>query len=512
MPLARIKKNAFLNAYGLPLILWLQFAVLIAIQARIYFNYNLAIIDSDQFFMWAGLKDYASGVFYEPRYYAQNYNTFFEALVAVPFYKMGLSPEQALPLATHLLFLFPIASTAIILYKNRHGWQAAMFLAFILSLNPSYFLLVAQPRGFVTGLFFCSFLLVSVYKPHHMMWLCLNTVLAVLAYFVNPNSFLFSVPVLVFLFNKNYNNKSYYFVTAFSLLSFFAFDFLFNSFYRQHPDYIKTGLSLGFSVTYFIENINHLDAVFAQLSPFREGQSIFLILFFFYLLLLLLRQRRTAFAIATLAFLLVVLLSFFLDKTRDGSTWAYLSYSRMFLAVPFVLAFMLSGTLVRKTEIPAMFVLAILLFVGIEWNKMPAHLQRHFDEKNWNALSLIKTKDALNGISVYAKKCKEKHADFFLISHSFWMYTALAYGGKAVQADFPDNMENYWDKRYWVREKYENMVLPDFMFLSSDFAIAEKLRGKGNYEVEDVDGYGLVMIHNNTMKIKDFAAIEHNMK
>lgn len=512
MPIARLKNNAFLNAYGLPLILCLQFAVLVIIQARIYLNYNLQFIDSDQFFMWAGLKDYATGLFYEPRYYAQNYNTFFEALVAVPFYKMGLPAYKALPLATHLLFIFPIASSVIILYRNRHGWQAAMFLAFILSLNPSYFLLIAQPRGFVTGLFFCSFFLVSVYKPQQMLWLSLNTVLAVLAYFVNPNSFLFSVPVLVFLFYKNYNNKTYYFVTAFSILSFFVFDYLFNAFYRAHPDYIKTGLSLKISVTYFLENINHLDAVFAQLSPFREGQSIFLILFFFYLLLLLLRQGRKAFAVASVSFLLVLLLSFFLDKTRDGSTWAYLSYSRMYLAIPFVFAFMLSGTIVRKTEIPAVFVLAILLFVGIEWTKMPSHLQKHFDEKNWNALSLIKTKNALEGISVYAKRCKEKKVNFFLISHSFWMYTALAYGGKAVEDDFPDNMENYWDKRYWVREKYENLVLPEFMFLSSDFAIAEKLKGKGAYEVENIDGYGLVMIHNNKMKLKDFAAIEHNMK
>lgn len=512
MPIAAIKKNVHVQNYGLQFMLLLQIAVLVAIQTRIYFQYNLNWIDSDQFFMWAGLKDYADGVFHEPRYYAQNYNTFFEALVAVPFYKLALPAYQALPLATHLLFLFPILSTVLILYRNRHGWQAVLFLAFILSLNPSYFLLNAQPRGFVTGLFFCSFFLVSVYKPQHKTWLFVNTVLAVLAYFVNPNSFLYAAPVLVYLWYRNLSNKSYYYITAFALPSYFLFDFIFNAFYRAHPDYIKTGLSLGFSAKYFLENISQLDLRFAQLTPFTEGRSIFLILFFVYTLLLLLRQRRHGYAIAALTFLLILLLSFFLDKTLDGSTWVYLSYSRMYLAIPLVLAFMLSGTLVRKTEVPTIFAIAVLIYVALEWNSTPKKLERHFDEKNWNALSLVKTKDALNGINVYADKCKEHNCKFFLISHSFWMYTALAYGGKAVVDDFPDNMENYWDKRYWVREEFENKVLPEFMFLSSDFAIADKLKGKGDFEIESSDGYGLIKVLNNTMTMKDFAALEHNLK
>lgn len=512
MQIATIKKNVYVQNYGLQVMLLLQIAVLVSIQTRIYFLYNLNWIDSDQFFMWAGLKDYAAGVFHEPRYYAQNYNTFFEALVAVPFYKLGMPAYKALPLATHLLFLFPILSTVVILYKNRHGWQAVLFLAFILSLNPSYFLLNAQPRGFVTGLFFCSFLLVSVYKPQHKTWLFVNTVLAVLAYFVNPNSFLYAAPVLLFLWYKNAANKSYYYITAAALASYFLFDFTFNAFYRAHPDYIKTGLSLGFSVRYFLENINQFDLRFAQLSPFTEGRSTYLILFFVYVLLLLLRQRRKAYALAALAFVLVLLFSFFLDKTLDGSDWVYLSYSRMYLAIPLVLAFMLSGTLVKKTEVPAVFAIAVLIYVAIEWNSTPKKLERHFDEKNWNALSLVKTKDALNGITVYSEKCKEHDCKFFLISHSFWMYAALAYGGKAVDDAFPDNMENYWDKRYWVREEFENKVLPEFMFLSSDFAIAEKLTGKGDFEIENIDGYGLVKVRNNKMTLKDFSELEHHLQ
>lgn len=493
-------------------VLAIQVLALFCLLVKMYFSFNVNWVDTDQFLMWEGLSDFASGNFYEPRYYAQDYNTFLEPLLALPFYKLGMPVYYALPLATHILFVVPIIATVFIFLHYKKGWQAVIFMSLILAMNPSYFLLNTQPRGFVTGLFFCSFLLVSVFEPQRYGWLATNMLLAALAFFVNPNSILYSIPLALFVLLKTYQNKSIYIVALAALPTFWLFDNWFNGFYRTHPEYIKTGLSLGFSWKYFLENLHQLDSVFAQLSPFREGNSLFLILFFFYLLLLLLRQRKSQAIIAVLLFLLVLLVSFSLGKTLDGSTWAYLSYSRMYLAIPFVLAFMLSQTKLKKGAVPGIVAVVIIGWVIAGWTELDARLNKHFDDKNWNALGLIKTKDALNAMEVYAQKCKEHQQQFLLVSHSFWLNTGLAYGGKALLTWYPKTMENYWDKRYWVRQKYENRVLPEFMMISSDFAIAEKLKGKGDFEIEDVDGYGLVLIKKNTMTLGDFSMLEHQLK
>jgi hypothetical protein len=53
--------------------------------------------------MWIGAADYAKGLFYEPRFYGQDYNTFLESLFALPYLYAGLPAYKALPMATHTL-------------------------------------------------------------------------------------------------------------------------------------------------------------------------------------------------------------------------------------------------------------------------------------------------------------------------------------------------------------------------------------------------------------------------
>ena len=90
------------------LFVFILLLALIVLNRILIFNSANQYVDSDQPFQWQGTKDYSEGKFYEPRFYGQNYNTFLEALVAVPFYKAGLPVYKAVPLATHFLFLFPL--------------------------------------------------------------------------------------------------------------------------------------------------------------------------------------------------------------------------------------------------------------------------------------------------------------------------------------------------------------------------------------------------------------------
>ena len=79
-----------------------------------FFWYNLEYIDTDQPYMWLGAVDFSQGLFYEPRYYGQSYNTFMEALFAVPLLWFTVPVYVAVPVATHIISAFPFLFTAFL--------------------------------------------------------------------------------------------------------------------------------------------------------------------------------------------------------------------------------------------------------------------------------------------------------------------------------------------------------------------------------------------------------------
>src|SRR4051812_45399419 len=94
------------------------------LRVRLFFEVNLGLIDSDQPFMWIGAKDYSNGYFFEPRFYGQDYNTFLEALIAVPFIRLNMPVYVAVPLVTHLILLLPFLFTGFYLFVHQKKEQA----------------------------------------------------------------------------------------------------------------------------------------------------------------------------------------------------------------------------------------------------------------------------------------------------------------------------------------------------------------------------------------------------
>mgnify|MGYP003345891466 FL=1 len=123
----------------------------------VIFNYNLTAIDSDQPYMWIGASDFAKGEFHEPRYYGQDYNTFMEALFAVPLLWLGYPVNYSVPIATHFIFIFPYFFTAFYLFYSGRNIHSLLVLSVLLCMTEQFDVLTSLPRGFVTGLFFCSF-------------------------------------------------------------------------------------------------------------------------------------------------------------------------------------------------------------------------------------------------------------------------------------------------------------------------------------------------------------------
>src|SRR5687767_13455783 len=98
--------EAFLKRKSV-LLFYFLFLLVITERMIVLLKFGFVYTDSDQTIQWLGLKEYSQGIFHEPRFYGQAYNSMLEALFAVPFYKMGVPAHIILPIITSLLALLP---------------------------------------------------------------------------------------------------------------------------------------------------------------------------------------------------------------------------------------------------------------------------------------------------------------------------------------------------------------------------------------------------------------------
>lgn len=498
----KFKNGAFfINAFFLLFVLFL-----LIIQVLVYFKLNLGYIDSDQAFMWIGASDYAKGLFYEPRFYAQDYNTFLEALFAVPLIWMSVPVYYAVPIATHFLFIFPIFFTAFYLFFNRRKIQALLALSIILCMPAEYDLINSLPRGFVTGLFFTSFFVVNMLNPYHLKFFMFNVILCMIGYFVNPNSVIVSAPFVFYVFLHNFKNNRFYFFVLPLVLLMIPLHFFFNHFYAIHPDYIKHGLEYRMSTAFFWGNIRELDLRFIHLSFFFENNYLSLLLALMVLCYFLYRQNKKA-AWSFLIFILVILFSFCSGKTLEGSTWAYMSFSRMYLGIPLFMGLFLSVLNLKTNNVFLVIFLIPLSFSIYKMRSFEKTLEPHYKNELWVGVRLIKFEDALGAVKFYGDQCHQNKAPFMLISKDFWLNTFLAYGGPAMDKDYPLTMETKADKRYWVREGLKNKVFDRFVVISEVFDFDKRLPKSPYFEIQRLDDYGMLLVENNSLTVDQFAGL-----
>jgi hypothetical protein len=481
----------------------LLLVAVVLVHAFVFVQLNLEYVDSDQPYMWMGANDFAKGLFYEPRYYAQNYNTFMEALFAVPFIWCGMAVYKAVPLATHLIFLFPFVFSSLYLFAKKQVTPALFFLAIILCLPADYDLLTSLPRGFVSGLFFCSFFVISFLHPQHLVALLFNSLLAVVGYFVNPNSLLVSIPFLVYFFLQHFKNPRYHAFNLLVLLFAGGCYLFFDFFYLRYPDYIVNGILLSMSPEFFLENIRDLDRRFAHVSFFKAKNCLVLLFTLLLLSVLLFKKDKKGF-VAFLAFILVLLLSFFSSKTVEGSAWAYMSYSRMYLGIPLFIGLWLVLIHPRfKKQFLLLFIIPVL-FSLYKITHLKPLLSWHYQSANFQGVKVIPLRGALEAITFYKKVCADHHCDFMLVSNRFWLNNFLCYGGPALDANYPTTRETKLEKRYWVRNDQKNQVVQRFIMVSSAPDIKDLLPKNENFELTKLDDYGLTLVANNRLNTELF--------
>lgn len=485
------------------LLFFVSLAFVLVNRILVFGQINIHYIDSDQPFMWAGAVDYAHGIFMEPRFYGQNYNTFFEGLVAVPLIWCGIPVYYALPAATHFIAVFPFLFTAFFLFRKNKITNAVLVLCVPLCLNQAYDIMSSLPRGFAGGVFFCSFFVVSLLHPQNMKWLAMNAVLAVIGFFVNPNSSLVSVPFFVFLFLHHYKLPRFYMICGAALLFFLFLFYAVEGFYLKHPSYVVLGVTPGFGFTHFFTNLLSVNNLFSHVNFFtvRFGSLALIYLLLFGFVFRFWEKKVFYTVVSVFAF---VCLTFFLGKMQDGRLWPFYSYSRMYLGLPLLFCFLIVLMPLRPRKLLILACIVSASYGGYKMANLKTAVAFHTRENIWFGVHLVSLHTALEAIDFYGQVCKKNNCDFFLVSNSFWLNTFLDYGGPAVHSDFPETEETNSERRYWVREKNQNKVHGHFVYLSSTFELNQVLPADSSFSMQKLDDYGLWLIKNNTLTTSEF--------
>jgi hypothetical protein len=468
----------------------------------IFFDININNVDSDQPLIWIAASDYSKGLFHEPRYYGQDYNTNMEGLFAVPLMWLKVPVYIAVPVATHFIFLTPYLFTAAYLFYTGKKTHALFVLAVLLCMPTAFDILTSIPRGFVTGLFFATFFILSLCKPHHKGYIILNSVFAIIGYFVNPNSIIISIPVLFYIFLHNYKKPQYYLVTAACLLLVIPLYLGMNKFYADHPEYIVYGLVYNFSLEHFVNNLSNLPLSWIHISffsdrvPFALPATMLILAFFLW------RQNIKAFYCFLLCILLVII-SCFSGKTGDGTDWPFYSASRMYLALPlFLCIFFIFVPLQRILNI--VFFATVICYSIYKFAHYNEKLRSHLKENLWVGVHIMPMASLLDAMNFYKGQCEKHNVDHFTIANAFWLSSYLAYGGPAIFPDYPQTMETNSERRYLVRERSTTKYVRRFMFLASKSDLDKTIETKA-FKLRRLDDYGLFLVEDNKMSMSEFA-------
>lgn len=491
---------------------WIQKALFISLLALIVLNRVIILfsanqmVDSDQPFMWLGTRDYAAGNFYEPRFYGQDYNTFFEALVAAPLYKAGVPINFTVPIATHLIFLFPLFFSLVFLFRKGRCLQAIAGASILLYFSTAFDILSSLPRGFVGGIFFCSFFLPSIFRPNNVKLIAINTVLIAIGYYITPNLLLAAGPYLFYLWLHHIKNFKFYLLAPLFLTALGIFYFVFDYFYKLHPEYVVYNLVNDFSLQYFLQNITQLDQCFAHVSFFVEDNSLPLLLGFLVMTVITFKAGKNLFY-TWLCFLVVLLLSFFAGKTRDGSFWPYYSYSRMYLALPLIFIVFIGSIPFRKTVAVFIFVALALVFESYKLFKVKDVIAFHTNHLHAKGVRITSVETIKDAVSTYKKFCSNNDVHELKLSTIFWLSPYLTYGAQVLDPEFPNTEETWADRRYWVRVQHEDSVYKRFIIISINYEFDKLTAGKYAFDVKKLDDWGVFLIENNRLRNKEFMDI-----
>jgi hypothetical protein len=332
-------------------LLVLTFGLLVAQRGYYLSHFGFVYTDGDQTAFWDQANDVAHGIFREPCLYGQSYNIPIEAWAAVPLLWARVPAYVALPVAASALGVVPFVVLALVAYWRGQRWVASCILLIPLALPIRYTVVSSLPRGFINGL--------AVATPGVACWVFgrsrraffFGAFFAVLGVAVNPNCLIVLIAAGVFALLVHGRSAAFYLYSVLGAVAALPVPILVWLFYRYHPecDAYHPKLAVVFTWRLLKDSIfvpgqaalrlngAALDVFFADLIPIlHDGRFIFVIGPGLVAVLLLVFRIRAA--VAVLIAWVFALFCLGVDRIHMASPNVFYPGSRMFLALPVVIA------------------------------------------------------------------------------------------------------------------------------------------------------------------------------
>ena len=469
--------------------------LVILLRCSILHQFGFKYADSDQSIMWLAAKDYASGVFHEPRFYGQNYNSMLEALLAVPLIKLSVHPFIALPLITAFLSFFPYLIISFILFYKKLTFQACAVISIPLLLPVEYDMITSLSRGFVTGIFIASIGCISILNERSKWGFFFMGFLGIIGFSLNPNSLVLTIPCILYLLTGNYTRKEFYIYMIPGILLASSLHFLSEYFYYTHSYFNLHKQSFDFSFLRLFRNLFHPGKYFNYVTPlfWKHAWVLFILCGIALFFLLKQKQYKKTFFLGSFFFLLFFSLG--LNKTWDGTGSVFFSYSRMFLAFPVFIALFIAILKVKNNWFGFSFLLIPILFFAIKSSILVGSIESNIYTNMNHVVTVEKISDFLEECE-NIKSISAKYNVNLIVISNHRDYDFINYGCPACMEGFPPTLRPVYERRTWRLIEDENKTYQNVLIIDSDRKLDEQYQGV--MKIPEMNG--LYLIRDNPLR------------
>lgn len=487
-------------------LLFLSFLLLLIVD-RVFtlFHFGFVYTDIDQIMLWEGALDYASGNFYEPCFYGQNYNYMLESLLAVPLIWLNVPVHYALPIITTFLAVFPFIVLSVFLFKRQHYFWSYLSLTFLLLLPLEGNFLFTIPRGFLQAGLFIPLMFPALFNPKEKKSVYLFFVGAGLSFIANSSAAIVVFPIGVYLFSFHFRSTWFY-VSALLVAPMLLFEFFVKQFYSNDLErhyYELKGIDLQIS-TFLKSAVN--PEMFQFVFPFLKNGGILLLPILVAFSIYLRKKKKNKGLIFVAATICILLITWAIPKVSEVYETAGLFYSpsRLYMNIPLLFLLCLFfgfRHLNIKNRVPFLVLITIvILTVGMKMYKMD---DKAIEVLTDNKFPIENVSDLISRVMPIDSIAKKYNVDFMVTEPLMgWPFAFEGFGYRTIMQSVEGiepkmiSVFHSGDRRVW---HYDDSIIHSNILLYM-MNVDKKLP-------ETVDhkkvGLGLQLIENNTLPTKE---------
>lgn len=469
-------------------------------------NFNFKYVGSDDLIFWQSATDYMRGIFHEPYFYGQNYNFMLESFFAIPFLKLGVPYNYAFPIASSIVSLFPFFLFSGVLFKRGYVVESMFFLLIPIMLPIEYGMICSNTRGMISGLFFTGFYIFPLLNPGKKSSWIITVLSLSLGYICNPNSLVFSFPICIYLFLKNYKRFSFYWINLLFVIPILLIEFFAKRFYVQHTEYIVSwAWTLNYSLNLALENFQRLDNFFCYLAPLTWSSG-WLILFVILIVGVFLLKKDWRKGLSVVLGVIFIFSTLGINKVNDYINTVFFSSNRMYLGIPMFLGLTFFWgkeffTAKDKYFKFAFIIIAISTFC-IKTSLFPVVIKNHTEKTNYGSVGIKPIKELTCNCSKLDYISRTNNIDLILFTPN-WKINVPSlefynYGCPLLFKNFPKTMMSVYERRTWVYLEEKSKIRKNILIYGLEID-STLIRKQLDYKILSNDP-PILIIKNNSMK------------